>query len=69
VPSNYDECTGWQNLTLSSRAPEEANEEKQCVKGVLTWHIFLAHWLWSDVKSMRIGVTEVTELNIRDNVR
>jgi hypothetical protein len=56
-------------LTPSSRAPEETNEERQCVKGVLTWHIFLAHWLWSDVKSVRIGVTEVTKLNIRDYVR
>ena len=46
-------------MPLTSRAPEETNEERQGVKGVLAWHILLAHWLWSDVKSVKIGVTEL----------
>jgi len=44
---------------LTSRAPEETNEERQGVKGILAWHIFLAHCLWSDVKSVKIGVPEL----------
>jgi hypothetical protein len=46
-------------LTLIRRAPEETNEERQGVKGGLAWHIFLAHWLWFDVRSVMIGVTEL----------
>ena len=46
-------------MTLTSRAPKETNEERQSVKGILAWRIFLSYWLWSDVNSEKISVTEL----------
>ena len=46
-------------MTLAIRASEETNEERRSVKGMAAWHIFLAHWLRSDVKSVKISETEL----------
>ena len=46
------------NVKLAIGASEETNGKMRSVEGILVWHIFLSHWLWSDVKSVKIGVTE-----------